>query len=170
MARRSLPGVSRTVRWLKFCPPPVSRSREIVFPNKTLPPYPGRALRPPICTWARMSKPERSVKATSEQALSRFATRAQRAIGLRGDVNICITCDRGMRALNRRFRRKNVATDVLSFPSQSPGVAGDIAISLEIAARNSPFRRQMRTTFSGMSCARTAAVTALRCILTAATT
>jgi probable rRNA maturation factor len=84
-----------------------------------------------------MSKPERSAKPTSEQALSRFATRAQRAIGLRGDVNICITSDRGMRALNRRFRRKNVATDVLSFPSESPGVAGDIAISLEIAARNS---------------------------------
>jgi len=39
-----------------------------------------------------------------------------------------------------------------------------------IAARNYPFRRQMKTTRSGVSCVRTAAVTALRCIRTAATT
>jgi probable rRNA maturation factor len=41
-----------------------------------------------------------------------------------------------MQSLNRRFRGKNKATDVLSFPSQTRGVAGDIAISLEIATRN----------------------------------
>ena len=41
-----------------------------------------------------------------------------------------------MQALNRRFRQKNKATDVLSFPSPTKGMAGDIAISLEIAASN----------------------------------
>jgi probable rRNA maturation factor len=37
--------------------------------------------------------------------------------------------------LNRRFRRKDRATDVLSFAGQN-GAAGDIAISAETAARN----------------------------------
>jgi probable rRNA maturation factor len=83
-----------------------------------------------------MSPSKRSAKPTSEQALSRFATRAQRAIGLPGEVNICITSSREMQALNHRFRHKNAATDVLSFPSGAPGIAGDIAISLEIAAGN----------------------------------
>lgn len=55
---------------------------------------------------------------------------------LTGEVNICITSNREMQALNRRFRKKNKATDVLSFPSEAKGVAGDIAISLEIAAAN----------------------------------
>jgi probable rRNA maturation factor len=41
-----------------------------------------------------------------------------------------------MQDLNRRYRRKNKPTDVLSFPSGVAGVAGDIAISLEIAAAN----------------------------------
>jgi probable rRNA maturation factor len=83
-----------------------------------------------------LTDPKPKSKPTSEQALSRFANRAQRVIALRGDVNICITSNREMQALNRRFRGKNKATDVLSFPSQVTGIAGDIAISLEIAASN----------------------------------
>jgi len=68
--------------------------------------------------------------------LSRFATRMQRALGIKGDVNICITSNREIQSLNWRFRRKNRPTDVLTFPSAVPYVAGDIAISLEIAAAN----------------------------------
>ena len=60
----------------------------------------------------------------------------QRELGIAGEVNIGVTSNREMQALNRRFRRKNKPTDVLSFPSATPGVAGDIAISLEIAAEN----------------------------------
>ena len=55
---------------------------------------------------------------------------------LRGDVSIRITSSREMRELNRRFRKKNKPTDVLSFPSNLPKWAGDIAISAEIAASN----------------------------------
>ena len=83
-----------------------------------------------------MSNLERPSKQTSARALSLFATRAQRALGLRGEVNIYITWSREMQDLNRRYRRKNKPTDVLSFPSGVPGVAGDIAISLEIAEVN----------------------------------
>jgi probable rRNA maturation factor len=79
---------------------------------------------------------ERRSKETSARALSLFATRAQHAIGLSGEVNIYVTSSLEMQALNRRYRRKNKPTDVLSFPSRVPGVAGDIAISLEIADGN----------------------------------
>ena len=83
-----------------------------------------------------MSNLERQSKETSARALSLFATRAQRALGLRGKVNIYVTSSREMQVLNRRYRRKNTPTDVLSFPSGVPGAAGDIAISLEIADAN----------------------------------
>lgn len=68
--------------------------------------------------------------------MSRFAARARRAVGLEGELNILITGDDDMRDLNRRFRRKDKPTDVLSFPSALPGAAGDIAISGDIARRN----------------------------------
>lgn len=83
-----------------------------------------------------MSRDEPASVQTSAQALSRFATRVQKALNLQGEVNISITSSHEIQNLNRRFRRKNKATDVLSFPSCTPGVAGDIAISLEIAADN----------------------------------
>jgi probable rRNA maturation factor len=44
-----------------------------------------------------------------------------------------------MKSLNQKFRGKDVATDVLSFPTESGGqkqFAGEIAISAEIAAQN----------------------------------
>lgn len=83
-----------------------------------------------------MTRKPPASKATSAETLSRFATRVQRALGVVGEVNISITSNREMQALNLRFRKKNKATDVLSFPSETSGIAGDIAISLEIAAEN----------------------------------
>jgi len=75
-------------------------------------------------------------RASSARALSLFAARAQRALGLRGEVNIRITTDRELQKLNQRFLGKNKPTDVLSFPSSMPKIAGDIAISGEIASAN----------------------------------
>lgn len=40
-----------------------------------------------------------------------------------------------MRRLNARFRDKDYATDVLSFPGDGPGLLGDIAIATGVAAR-----------------------------------
>jgi probable rRNA maturation factor len=73
--------------------------------------------------------------------LTRYLREAQAAVGLKGEVSVLLTTDAGIRSLNRRFRKQNKATDVLSFPapdpSQSPsfGLAGDLAISVETAAR-----------------------------------
>ena len=79
---------------------------------------------------------EHKTQAVSARALSLFAAKARRALGLSGDVNVRITSNRELRELNRRFRRKDKPTDVLSFPSAMPELAGDIAISFDIAAAN----------------------------------
>jgi probable rRNA maturation factor len=68
--------------------------------------------------------------------LMRSLREAQLAVGLKGEVTVLLTTDDGIRALNRRFRKKNKATDVLSFPVEAGfGLAGDLAISVETAAR-----------------------------------
>jgi len=50
---------------------------------------------------------------------------------------VLVTGNQQLRTLNAQFRRKDNATDVLSFPSDMRGeYAGDIAISAQIAAEN----------------------------------
>ncbi len=73
--------------------------------------------------------------------LEGFVWRVRRAVGLNGLVNVLVTSSATVRTLNRRFRGKNKTTDVLSFPAEplSPrrlALAGDIAISAEVAAAN----------------------------------
>ena len=68
-------------------------------------------------------------------SLERFAASAQRAVRLRGEVAILITSSASIRRLNRDFRGKDKPTDVLSFPANAKGLAGDIAISSQIASR-----------------------------------
>jgi probable rRNA maturation factor len=79
------------------------------------------------------------VASLSETGLARFVTRACRAAKLNGDVNVLVSTSRELRSLNRRFRGKDKPTDVLSFPALAGlkgELAGDVAISAEIAARN----------------------------------
>jgi probable rRNA maturation factor len=56
--------------------------------------------------------------------------------GRKGRINLVLVNDPEIRALNRKFRRIDRATDVLSFSMDEDGVLGDIAISTETAARN----------------------------------
>ena len=79
------------------------------------------------------------VAGLSDAALARFVVRASRASKLPGTVNVLVTGSSELRSLNRRFRAKDQATDVLSFPpglGLVSGLAGDIAISADIARQN----------------------------------
>jgi len=73
------------------------------------------------------------------RALEAFLAEARRAAGLEGSVAALLTGDEEIRRLNREFRGKDKATDVLSFPAgEQTGrvrTAGDLAISVETAAR-----------------------------------
>jgi len=71
----------------------------------------------------------------SELSLALFARRAQKLAKVPGEVDVLITGNRQVRDLNRRFRKKDKATDVLSFPRDG-GRGGDIAISGPIATEN----------------------------------
>jgi probable rRNA maturation factor len=78
----------------------------------------------------------------SAAGLERFLLRARRAAGLKGTVNLLVTSSAEVRSLNRTFRGKNKATDVLSFPAGYGGIplasrlAGEIAISADVAKQN----------------------------------
>ncbi|HEX8925106.1 MAG TPA: rRNA maturation RNase YbeY [Terriglobales bacterium] len=78
----------------------------------------------------------RKLSTSLQRSLETFATRAQKAAALKGEVAILLTDNTEIQQLNRDFRGKNKPTDVLSFPSDANGMAGDIAISLDIAEEN----------------------------------
>ncbi len=79
----------------------------------------------------------------NKRELARFAGLAVKAAGCSGPVSVLLTNDERIQQLNREFRRKNSPTDVLSFPAvawefegnHTTTTAGDLAISLETAAR-----------------------------------
>jgi probable rRNA maturation factor len=85
-------------------------------------------------------KAERDARLPSARTLSTFLRAAQTAVRLKGTVSVLLTTDAAIRKLNRDFRRKNKATDVLSFPASDAiryEVAGDLAISVDTARKQS---------------------------------
>ena len=83
----------------------------------------------------------RNLRLPSARTLARFLAEAQAAVRLKGQVTALLTTDAAIRRLNRQFRGKNKATDVLSFPAEAPcpglvakeQIAGDLAISVPTA-------------------------------------
>ena len=70
-----------------------------------------------------------AVPRLSRRQIAAFARHALRAArGDVGELSIAFVDDATMRALNRKFRRKNKTTDVLTFPAE-------IVISLDQARR-----------------------------------
>jgi probable rRNA maturation factor len=83
------------------------------------------------------------------QALDDVDALAQRVLGLAsatlkapGEVSVLMTADPEMQDLNRRWRKLDKPTDVLSFPSDGPDISGqpkhigDIALGYETALRD----------------------------------
>ena len=82
---------------------------------------------------------KKKIAGLTAASLGRFVLRARRAAKLPGKVNLLVTGRSEMHALNLQFRKKDKATDVLSFPSNASGeksFAGEIAISADIAREN----------------------------------
>jgi probable rRNA maturation factor len=93
---------------------------------------------------APQTKPAKTVAPAplSTRSLTLFLHKAKIAVRLPGQVSVLLTTDAAIRKLNRQFRGKNKATDVLSFPAEPmPGlkrsdqIAGDLAISVDTARK-----------------------------------
>jgi probable rRNA maturation factor len=101
---------------------------------------PSASIRRPFRGWAgNLVIFQKRVADLTSLALDRFIARARRAAGLKGMVNVLLTSSAEMKSLNRRFRGKDKPTDVLSFPADpdlQKQLAGEIAISAEIATKN----------------------------------
>lgn len=74
-----------------------------------------------------------------KRELEALIAQAAKMARLTGAVSVLLTGDAAIRTLNRDFRHKDKATDVLSFPAAEMSgrarLAGDLAISVETAAR-----------------------------------
>ena len=78
---------------------------------------------------------QRRVKVDAS-AWTAFAERALEAIGnSASSATVAFVSDKSIQKLNQQFRGVDKATDVLSFPAEEPDNLGDVAISVETAAR-----------------------------------
>jgi probable rRNA maturation factor len=97
----------------------------------------------PISAASSAEDSPRQHRLPTTRTLERFFALAQTTVRLKGQVSVLLTTDPAIRRLNRQFRGKNKATDVLSFPSEGafPGLpasqqmAGDLAISIPTALK-----------------------------------
>jgi len=108
---------------------------------------PARARMEPARPSARPPRVELQLSHPLAGALSRTVRRRARgflrALELDGcELSVALVGDRAIRRLNRTWRRKDQATDVLSFPAgeaprgaPGPRPLGDVIISLDTAAR-----------------------------------
>jgi len=106
---------------------------------------PDPAPRPAVRRKSRAAHSGRILQSSrlpSAQSLTSFLRKAQAAVRLQGEVTVLLTTDTSIRRLNRQFRGKNKATDVLSFPTDplqnanpAERIAGDLAISVPTARR-----------------------------------
>jgi probable rRNA maturation factor len=77
--------------------------------------------------------------------LRRVLRGAAKALRVQGEVALVFAGDRTLRRLNREYRGKDEATDVLSFPGSPEVGLGDIVISVETAGRNAVRQRRSVT-------------------------
>ncbi len=78
----------------------------------------------PLITYRR---PPATLKRTR---IEKFAQLAREQVARGREFHCLVTGDAELKSLNLRFRGKDAATDVLSFPSGEKNPLGDIAISL----------------------------------------
>lgn len=93
-----------------------------------------------VASARQSSAAQRDSRLPAPRTLARFLAQAQAEVRLRGQVTVLLTGDAAIRKLNRQFRGKNKATDVLSFPADDSvqggdKIAGDLAISVPTARR-----------------------------------
>src|SRR5215831_4846115 len=122
----------------------VAAPRTMIFLDPDLESDRSKHPKPRSATPSRRAIP-RNHRIPSARALSRFLNDAQSAVKLRGQVTVLFTTDKAIRRLNRQFRGKNKATDVLSFPAygtrvpkrapRSERIVGDLAISVHTARK-----------------------------------
>jgi probable rRNA maturation factor len=81
---------------------------------------------------------EKKLGRVGRAGLEQFLRQTRRLAGVEGEVAVLVTGRCHIQELNRRFRRKNKPTDVLSFPREhnNGNSGGDIAICAEIASDN----------------------------------
>ena len=87
---------------------------------------------------ARRTRPSSGAQVAVKAPRSHYAASVLRKAAhewVKEELSIAIVSDREMRALNRRWRRKDRATDVLSFPLREKGLLGDVVISIDTARR-----------------------------------